>query len=533
MDHSQLIEIFKCKENFPYFCENYVKVMHPEKGLTSFKLHPFQKDKVYPVFEKEKFVILKKFRQAGLSTIASIYALWKILFFTDQRIVMISITDRDAKHLMSMIRRAWEELPKWMICETTEYSQHIIKLETGSEIKCGTKKMGRGLSANMVVVDEAAFIPKMEEIWMDIFPVVSAAGNTCKVFVVSTVNGLGNWYADKYHDAKDKKNEFYCLDLNYKEHPEYNNEEYVERMKAQLGPRGWDQEVLGIFLSASDTFIKPESIKMMKEMIDKSPEPKKLYNDKLWIWKGPRADRNYIIAADVAEGLGGDHDYSAFHVLDMVTLEQVCEFCDNEISTYKFAKIINEVGIHYNNAIAVVEGNGLGVGVLEKLYNDLDYENIHWSRVSKRNLKMGFIMTPKSRPLVLNSFSNLVENKHVKIRSSRIFHEIQTFEYNARTQRAEARYGRHDDLIMSMAMGLFVRNTIINELPIGVNDDYELDIDEFEPTFDPKHERILKLQDGDEEDVDWLKQSNVSEPIEFMDWYDDNDEESLLKEFGW
>lgn len=532
MDHAQLIEIFKCKESFPYFCENYARVMHPERGITPFILHPFQKNKVYPTFERERFVILRKFRQAGLSTIASMYALWKILFFTDQRVLMISITDRDAKNLMAMIRRAWEELPEWMICETIEYSQHVLKLETGSEIRCGTKKMGRGYSANMIIIDEAAFIPKMEEVWMDIFPTVSAAGNNCKVFVISTVNGLGNWYADKYHDAKDKKNEFYCLDLDYREHPEYNNEKYVERMKAQLGPRGWDQEVLGVFLSASDTFIKPESIKLIQSYIEKTPEPQKLHNDKLWIWKKPKPDRNYILSADVAEGLGGDHDYSTFHILDTVTLEQVCEFCDNEISTYEFAKTINEIGKYYNNAIAVVEGNGLGVGVLEKLYNDLDYENIHWSRLSKRNLKMGFVMNQKTRPLVLNSFSNLIENEHVKIRSSRLFHEIQTFEYHARTGKAQARSGRHDDLIMAMAIGLFVRNTIINELPIGVNDEYELGEDDFQPTFDPKHENILKIQDVESENAEWLTNSNIQDPIGFMDDHDD-DEEALLKEFGW
>jgi len=112
MNQQHLIEIFKCKESFTYFCNQYVKVMHPEKGLTPFKLHPFQKDKVYPTFERERFVILRKFRQAGLSTIASIYALWKILFFTDQRVLMISITDRDSKNLMAIIRRAWEELPE-------------------------------------------------------------------------------------------------------------------------------------------------------------------------------------------------------------------------------------------------------------------------------------------------------------------------------------------------------------------------------------------------------------------------------------
>ncbi len=528
-------EIIKCRGDFAYFSKTYLKVLHPERGLVPFELHPFQENRVLPAFQNEKFLILRKFRQAGLSTLAAMYSLWQVLFFTDVRVLMISITDRDSKNLMSMVKRAWEYLPDWIQCETIEFSQHNIKLETGSEVRCGTPKMGRGYSANLIVIDEAAFIPNMEEVWKGIFPALASAGDKGKAFIISTVNGLGNWYADVYHDAKDEKNDFKCLDLHYMEHPEYRKPEFVERMKAQLGPRGWDQEVLGIFLSGSDTFVRPEIIQRLKDKIEKDPfEPKKMHNDKLWIWKKPRNQRSYILSADVAEGLGGEHDYSAFHVLDLITLEQVCEFCSNEVSTYEYARILNEMGKYYNDAILVVENNSLGVGVLERLYNDLDYENIHWSRTSKRNIKMGFTMTNKSRPLVLNTFSNLIEEGHVKIRSSRVLHEIQTFEFNKRSRKAEARPGRHDDLIMAMAIGLFTRNTIINTLPIGVGDDYGLEDPEFEPTFDPKYEQILKMQNGNNKDGgETIDQyfSDKSDAIEIVDAYED--EEDLLKEFGW
>jgi len=530
----ELQELVKCRSDFAYFAKNYIKVMHPEHGLVPFELHPFQRDRVFPAFEKEKFLILRKFRQAGLSTLASIYSLWQVLFYTDRRVLMISITDRDSKNLMAMISRAWDYLPDWMQCETTEFSQHNIKLDTGSEIRCGTPKMGRGYSANLIVIDEAAFIPNMEEVWKGIFPALSSAGEKGKAFIISTVNGLGNWYADKYHDAKDEKNDFVCLDLHYTEHPEYRKPDFIERMKSQLGPRGWDQEVLGIFLAGADTFVRPEIIQRLKDRIEADPhEPKRMYNDKLWIWRPPKEKRSYILCADVAEGLGGEHDYSAFHVLDLVTLEQVCEFCSNEVSTYEYAKIINEMGNYYNKAIVVVENNSLGVGVLERLYNDLDYENIHWSRASKRNVKMGFTMTNKNRPLVLNTFSNLVEEDHVKIRSSRVLHEIQTFEFNKRTRKAEARPGRHDDLIMAMAIGLFTRNTIINTLPIGIGDEYGLDSDEFEPTFDPQYQQILKMHDKDDPTGGMIDQyfSNQPDAVEIMDDYED--EEMLLKEFGW
>ena len=525
---NELKEIILCKENLQYFCKNYVYVLHPEKGLINFELYPFQYQKVVPAFESKRFIILKKFRQAGLSTLASIYSLWKCLFYTDQRILMISITDRDAKNLMSMIRIAWEKLPDWMKCNTIEFSQHVIKLDTGSEIKCGTPKMGRGYSANIIVVDEAAFIPNMYEVWKAIFPTISAAGNNCKVFIISTVNGVGNWYSDIYHDAQDGKNDFYCIDLDYREHPEYNNPEYIEKMKSQLGLRGWEQEVLGIFLSGSDTFIKPDAIKRVEKRIkDNNILPRKFYNDKLWIWYPPEKNKSYILCADVAEGLGGEHDYSAFHILDISTLEQVAEFCDNTISTYEYAKVINEIGNKYNQAIIVVENNALGVGVLEKLYNDLDYANLYRSRLSKKNIKLGFTMTNQNRALVLNTFSNLIENDLVKINSNRLLNEIMTFEFNQKTKRAEARYGRKDDLILSFAIGLFARNHIIYSGNIILDD--SIKSEEFVLDFDNKYENILPENNNSIIDNFFYN----STQIEIIENEDPDSEESLLKEFGW
>ena len=535
-----ITEIIKCKESFPYFCKNYAMVLHPERGLVHFNLHPFQENKVYPAFETKRFVIIRKFRQGGLSTISALFCLWKILFFVDQRALIISKTDEDAVNVGAMVSLAWENLPDWMKCEALEKNKHVLKLETGSEIRCGTPKRGRGFSANILVIDEASFIPAMDEVWKGIFPTISAAGSNCRVFVVSTVNGMGNWYANTWHDALAGKNSFYALDLHYTEHPEYNNPEYVEKMKQNLGPRGWDQEVLGIFLSSSDTFIRPERIKEISENIENNPiEPKKLFDEKLWVYSKPKPGRSYLLSADVAEGLGGEHDASAFHVLDMVTLDQVVEFSDNQIGTYAFAKIINEIGKHYNESMVVIENNALGVAVLDRLSADLDYSNIYYSRSSKKSSKMGFTMNSHTRPLVMNLLSNLIENKHVKIKSSRLLGEIQTLEYSASAGRAQARRGKHDDLVMALAIGLFTRNSIISETPIGAIG-IDMNDAEFEPTFDMSHTSVLTNRSNEAEYEQPRSEDEENESAFSATDYEvleiigqDDDDEALLKEFGW
>jgi hypothetical protein len=40
---------------------------------------------------------------------------------------------------------------------------------------------------------------------------------------------------------------FTAVDVNYLEHPDYQNQEWVDEMKKNLGLSGWTQEVLASF----------------------------------------------------------------------------------------------------------------------------------------------------------------------------------------------------------------------------------------------------------------------------------------------
>jgi hypothetical protein len=45
--------------------------------------------------------------------------------------------------------------------------------------------------------------------------------------------------------------------------------------------------------------------------------------------------------------------------------------------------------------------------------------------------------------------------------------ELQTFEYNKVTRKAQAQKGKHDDAIMAMCIALYVRDTLLRDLPMG------------------------------------------------------------------
>ena len=70
---------------------------------------------------------------------------------------------------------------------------------------------------------------------------------------------------------------------------------------------------------------------------------------------------------------------------------------------------------------------------------------------------MGFNTSGKSRPQILAKLEEAIRNKQILIHSSRFYDEIKTFIFN--NGRAQAMRGHHDDLVMSMAIGLWLFET--------------------------------------------------------------------------
>ena len=113
---------------------NYVKVTHPVRGLVPFKLYPFQQ-KIVTEIEQNRFNILRKFRQAGCTTIASAYSLWLAVFKRDQSIIILSKGDTEATEVLDRIKVMYEELPAFLQPGISEDNKHTLKLKNRSVIK--------------------------------------------------------------------------------------------------------------------------------------------------------------------------------------------------------------------------------------------------------------------------------------------------------------------------------------------------------------------------------------------------------------
>lgn len=465
-------EIYKCKSSFSYFCTKYVKILHPRDGLIPFVLFKYQK-RVIKEMGKHLYNIVKKFRQGGLTTVAQIWGFWRCLFFVDQQVMFLSKTDREAIKAGKIVDRLKQYLPTWMQPnDNSKWNEHQKEVfQTGSMLMFYTPEAARGNTMNYLIVDEAAFIDRMDEHWMSMYPTLSAGGGC---IVISTVYGTGNWYEEQYHLAKDGKNTFNVIDLEYTEHPDYNDPEWVKKNKANLKKKGWEREVLGIFESAGESYIPALTIKELNAIAQDIDPIKHMWpqfanegspegEGSLLIWDEPIEGREYLISIDASNGEGDEGDNSCFQILDQEKLEQVGEFYSNLVKPHIFASLIKEIGYIYNHALCVVESNSWSAAVLNNLQYELYYDNLYYDSKGKAGLKI----TQVNRNLILEGLQDRLMNKTLKIKSKRFLKELPTFILHKGKNRVEAKKGKHDDAISAMAYGLYVRDMLHRNIPVG------------------------------------------------------------------
>jgi len=120
--------------------------------------------------------------------------------------------------------------------------------------------------------------------------------------------------------------------------------------------------------------------------------------------------------------------------------------------------------------MVVVENNNIGFASLEKLI-ELQYPNLYYSIKStheyidsymaegRSNAVPGFTTSMKTRPLIVAKLEEFVRNKLITLRSSRVLNELKTFIWN--NGKAEAMRSYNDDLVMSLAIACWVRDTAL------------------------------------------------------------------------
>ena len=459
-------EILKCGKDPVYFINNYAKISHPMHGLIPFKLYDYQADLVED-FNDYRFNLILKARQLGISTITAAYIAWMMMFHRDKNVLVMATKFTTAGNLVKKVKAIVKNLPKWVrIAEVSIDNRTSFELSNGSQIKASSTSSdaGRSEALSLLVIDEAAHVEGLDELWTGLYPTLSTGG---RCIALSTPNGVGNWFHQNYVDADSQQNDFHPTKLMWDVHPD-RDQDWFENETRNMSRRQIAQELKCNFNTSGETVIHPNDIIHMMEGMQE-PRYRTGFDRNFWIWENYLPECTYLLSADVARGDG--KDYSVFHIFKLDTMEIIAEY-QGKVTPDIFSQIIADAGREYGNCMAVVENNTVGFAVLSKL-KELEYPNIYYSIKSSHeyvdqvqaeynnSAVAGFTTSLKTRPMIVAKMEEFVRNKLVKVYSSRLLNEFQTFVWH--NGRAQAMRSYNDDLIMAFAIGCWIKDTVYAE----------------------------------------------------------------------
>jgi len=460
-------EYIKCASDPIYFLRKYCMISHPIRGKINFHLYPFQ-EKVLDLFRKHLYSTVLKSRQLGISTLVAGYSLWLMIFNQDKNILCIATKQETAKNMVTKVKFMFENLPSWLKGnkKPLEDNKLSLKLPNGSQIKAvsAASDAGRSEAVSLLIIDEAAFIEDIETIWTAAQQTLSTGGACISL---STPNGVGNWFHNTWVKAELGENSFVPIRLPWTVHPE-RNQEWRDKQDQDLGPRMASQECDASFLTSGNTIVEPDILNFYENTWVKDPVEKRGIGGNYWIWQYPDYSRQYLICADVARGDGSD--FSAFHVIDIETCEQIAEF-KAQLGTREFGHILISAGMEYNKALISVENASMGWDVVQTIvesgYSNLYYSprgyddsvNTYIHKLETDQMVPGFTNSLKIRPLLIPKLEAYLRDKIFVFRSKRLLEELRTLIWD--NGKAKAAQGYNDDLVIAIAEGLYIRDTAI------------------------------------------------------------------------
>lgn len=208
--------IRRSQQSVSWFLSNFGKLKHTSAGVLPFRPFSYQRNAI-KCFRKHRLNIFRKCRQSGISKISGAFALWLAMFHSHKTVLIVSRRDEDAMgFLRDHIIFLYEHLPLWMkeVWRPKKQNEHELIFPNGSRIQSLTSHPDvlRSSSSSLNIIDEAAFIQGMDAMWAAGWPTLQHGGN---VIVISTTNGVGNWYWSAYTDAEAGVNGFNPILVNW------------------------------------------------------------------------------------------------------------------------------------------------------------------------------------------------------------------------------------------------------------------------------------------------------------------------------
>jgi hypothetical protein len=517
MNKEELIsEYAKCYKDSSYAIRTYLETYdNTQSKYVPFKLFPEQ-EMMLNNFEKYNENITKKYRQAGVSTATAAWISKQLQFASKskpEKVLILANKLDTAQELANKIRQFLNQWPDWVNIGFSKEkdSQRHYKLNNGCEVKAVATSVDalRGYTPTILIFDEAAYIEAGDDLWAACMASLSTGG---QVIVISTPNGYDKIYYEIYDQSIQGMNNFVISELHWENDPRFtkdlvwiktkdiihymlNREDYDDSLNipekdqdkfSELTRKGYkpysswfesmckklkfdrrkiSQELESAFLGSGDNVIPIETIENIKEsMIE---EPKEKYaSGQLWVWEEAQIDHKYIMGIDVSRG--DSEDFTSICVIDFEERKQVMEYL-GKIPPDLAADLAFKWANLYKAYIVIDITGGMGVATARKLqelgYRDLYVEGANtadkWKYNPKLLEKIPGISFNNKRAQIVSAFEEALRHGF-NIKSHRLLNELYTFVFvNGKPNHMK---GKHDDLIMAMAMAIYVGESSFSQL---------------------------------------------------------------------
>ena len=450
-------EYAKCMNDAAYFARTYCRVINLDRGLVPFELYAYQ-EKMFEHFKNNRFSIVLACRQSGKSISSVAYLLWYAIFHPEKTVAVLANKGATAREMLARVTLMLEYLPFFLQPGTKALNKGSLEFSNNSRIIAAATSGSsiRGMSVNLLYLDEFAFVERAAEFYTSTYPVVSS-GKQTQIIITSTANGIGNMYHKLWEGAMQKTSEFKPFRVDWWDVPG-RDEEWKQKTIANTSQLQFDQEFGNTFFGTGDTLINAQTLLAQVAQ----PHSEALEGGDLLIYEKPDKLHSYIMTVDVSKGRG--QDYSTFNVIDISQrpFKQVAVYRCNTISPILYPNIIYKYATLYNEAYVIVESNDQGSLVTNGLYQDLEYENLHMESFIRAD-RIGVEINRKIKRIGCSAIKDIIEHGKLNVVDPQTILEMSTFV--AKGISFEASEGNHDDLMMNLVLfGFFAVGNNFEEL---------------------------------------------------------------------
>lgn len=368
-------------------------------------------------------------RQVGKSRTCAWMALHHALSHRNHTVLITADALRQSSELFSQLRSEMNEAgisdDLWGVERDT---QTVIEFNNGSRILClPTGRDGsniRGYTADMIIVDEAAFID--DAIFEDVlWPMTFVTDGT--IVLASTPWGSSGFFYESADKADDPDSDWMKVQVSSYDNPRIDHDQ-IEEFKEGKTQRQIRQEVLGQFVDEADTFFPASLVRQcMSDGVERDTD-------------------EVVMGADLASA---GNDETVFVLMDYDG--NAFSIKQKDISPMKAAERIEALDLHYDFEQIAVDETGLGEGPVEMLHKRLGnkIEGVYLSTSKKQSIYQT-LKAEMERGVV--RFPN---NKDAKQQLENIgFKETKTGNLSL-----HARGNGHDDIPDALALATWVLPT--------------------------------------------------------------------------